>query len=458
MSLLLPTATALLIIFATGFGVSSLFMRNAQRIAVADLIVSSWLLGAAIISLSLWLLGILIRGVSLQVAVTIISLALALIGLAQWRRNKRSLRVPWLRNWIERSLAIVLGLEIALVFVLTFKHTLGWDGLVIWELKARYAYLNGGTLPFDYFSDSTRSFSHPEYPLFLPMIEMWLYFWIGNCDQYWVKLIFPVFYAVGMILLAQAGASWSGKRWIGLLAANLFLFVPALTCMAGGVVLGYADVPLSIVYLAAFYFLTVFARENSTASLSIFIALAAILPWIKREGAVLWFVLALCAAVIIWRRRGFFAALLSVLPGICILASWQIYLHAMHARPPQDFLSSDLHVLSSNFCRLGPILQSLIDEATTRSHWSLLWFATLTAFLCLAIRHRSERAILLVICSFAPLALYCGTYLFSAWPDYLHHVRSSLPRLLLHIAPLSILTIALALAPRPSRSATETNR
>jgi hypothetical protein len=450
--------TALFLIFVAGYGVSNLLMCNAQRIAVADLIVLSWLLGAAVISLSLWLLGILLRGVSLQVAVTIISLTLALIGLAQWRRNKRSLQVPWPRNWTERFLAILLCLEIAFVFVLTFKHTLGWDGLVIWELKARYAYLNGGTLPFEYFSDSTRSFSHPEYPLFLPMIEMWLYFWMGDCDQYWVKLIFPVFYAVGMILLAQAGASWSGKRWIGLLAANLFLFVPALTCMAGGVVLGYADVPLSIVYLAAFYFLSLFAREHSTASLSVFVSLAAVLPWIKREGAVLWFVLALCGAVIIWRRRGFFAALLSVLPGICILASWQIYLHAMHAHPPKDFLPSDLHVLSSNFCRLGPILQSLIGETTTLSHWSLLWFVTLTAFLCLAIRHRSERAILLVICSFAPLALYCGTYLFSAWPDYLHHVRSSLPRLLLHIAPLSFLTIALALAPRPNRSATETNR
>jgi hypothetical protein len=290
------------------------------------------------------------------------------------------------------------------------------------------------------------------------MLETWIYFWIGDCDQYWVKLIFPLFYAVGMILLAQAGALWSGKRWIGLLVANLFLFIPFLTHPAGGIVLGYADVPLSIVYLAAFYFLSIFLRQNSSAALSFFVALAAVLPWIKREGVVLWFVVTACGAWIIWRRRGIFPALLSFLPGVCVIVGWQIYLKAMHVAAAQDFDSIGLASLYANLYRVGPVLRTLLNEAATIEHWNLLWLATLMAFLCLIIRGRGQNALILAICTVTPIAFYCAVYLFSTWSDYLHHVGSSLPRLLLHVAPLSMLAIATALAPSSRNSARQAAR
>lgn len=446
MSRLLLTLIALLLVFGAGFGASMLLFRNATRVAIAELLALSWLLGTAVISLSLWLLAILLRGVWLQIAVTVISLALALGGVALFRKER--VRMPRSLSWIEYALAAFLFLEIVVIGLATFQHTLGWDGLLIWELKARYAYLNGGALPFAYFSDATRAYSHPEYPLYLSMIEMWLYSWIGDPDQFYVKLIFPVFYAAGIVLLAHTGASLSGKRWIGLLVANLFLFVPFLTRAAGGIVLGYADVPLSIFYVAAFYFLSVFVLENSKTSLASFVAIAAILPWLKREGVILWFVLASCGAWMIWRRRGIWPALVSFLPGVCVLASWRIYLSAMHAGGTRDFSPISLSLFLSNFHRLGAVLQCLIKEASNLSHWSLLWYVTLVAILSSAVRNRSERQIMLVICAIAPIVLYCSTYLFSAWPDYLHHVRSSLPRLLIHVVPLSMLSIALALAPK----------
>jgi hypothetical protein len=446
MSRLLLTLIALLLVFGAGFGASMLLFRNASRITITELMALSWLLGTAVISLSLWLLAILLGGIFLQIAVTVISLALAWGGVALFWKER--VRMPRSLSWIEYALAAFLLLEIAVICLVTFQHTLGWDGLLIWEQKARYAYLNGGTLPLAYFSDATRAYSHPEYPLYLSMVEMWLYFWIGDPNQFYVKLIFPVFYVAGVVLLAHAGASLSGKRWIGLLVANLFLFVPFLTRAAGGIVLGYADVPLSIFYFVAFYFLSVFVLENSKTSLAIFVAIAAMLPWIKREGVILWVVLAFCGAWMIWRRRGILPALVSFLPGICVLASWRIYLSVMHAGIVRDFSPISLSLFCSNFYRLGPVLQCLIKEATNISHWGLLWYVTPVAILSCALRKRSERQILLVVCSIAPIFLYCSTYLFSAWPDYLHHVRSSLPRLLLHVAPLSMLSIALALAPK----------
>lgn len=454
MSSFLGALAGVIIIFAAGCGLTFLLARNAGQIALAELIALSWLFGAAVISLSLWLLGTMLRGIWLQSVVTMIAMVLVLAGAAQWRKRRVLVQIPRPRPWIESALSILLGLGIVLIFVLTFKHTLGWDGLVIWELKARYAYLNGGALPSVYFPDATRVFSHPEYPLFLPMLETWLYFWIGDCDQYWVKLIFPIFYAVAVLLLGQAAALLSGKRVIGLIAANLFLFVPFLTNFSGGVLLGYADTPLATFYLAAFYFLLVFARADSKRGLSIVVILAAILPWIKREGMILWFVLAACGAVIVWRRRGVVAAFASLLPGIGMIAGWQIYLRAMQARGAQDFLPVTVSVFISKFDRIGPILRSLFKETTALSHWNLLWFATLFAFLCIAVRHRRRETWLLIICTVMPVALYCSTYVFSMWSDYQQHIYSSLSRLLLHVAPLSILAIALALAPPKSPAST----
>lgn len=458
MTSLLATMAALLILGGGGFGLMILLMRNARQIALAELLVLSWLLGGAVISLALWVFGTFLHGVALHAAITIVSLSLTFIGVARWRTRKLSLRGPWPLRWIDIVLTILLCLEIALVFVLTFKHTLGWDGLVIWELKARYAYLNGGALPLEYFSDATRVFSHPEYPLFLPMIETWIYFWIGEPDQYWVKLIFPIFYAIGLLLLAQAGARLSGKRWIGLLAANLFLFIPFLTRFAGGVVLGYADLPLAIFYLGAFYFLLVFARDNSAGGLSIFVMLWAILPWIKREGMILWLVLAVCGTFVIWRRRGVPAAAASLLPGLAAIASWQIYLHAMHARAAQDFLPVTPANFASNFHRAGAICQSLIRALISTGQWNLLWFASVIAFLCLMLRNRNRETWMIVVCTVSPIILYSCTYFFSAWSDYQRHMDSSLPRLLLHVAPLSILAIAAALAPRQIPAANEVPR
>jgi hypothetical protein len=448
MSSLIPAFIALVMIFAAGFGTSMLFLRLAQRIAVAELIALSWLFGTLVASLSLWLLGTVMRYGSLHIAVTIICVASAIFGIVLLRRAEPRLHWPWPKNWQERILALLICLEVAAVFLLTFKNSLGWDGLLIWELKARYAFLNGGGLPVAYFSDATRAYSHPEYPLYLPMLELWIYFWVGDCDQYWVKLIFPVFYAVGILLLVQAGSSWSGKRWIGLLIGNLFFFVPFLTRVEGGVITGYADVPLSIVYLAAFYFLSIFARENSTTALAIFVALGATLPWVKRDGIILWFVLGACGSSIIWRWRGIFLAMFSLLPGICVIAGWQIYLRQMHVQAPRDFLSVTPSVLLSNFHRVGPVMHSLLKESITMEHWSFLWYLTLIAFFCLAWRNRSERALMLLICTAVPIGLYCSTYFFSAWPEYSQHVSSSLRRLLLHVAPLCMLSVALALAPR----------
>lgn len=49
---------------------------------------------------------------------------------------------------------------------------------------------------------------------------------------------------------------------------------------------------------------------------------------------------------------------------------------------------------------------------------------------------------MLVVATAGPLALFQAAYLFSLWGDLPAHIQSSLPRLLLQVAPLAIVGAA----------------
>src|SRR5439155_2160701 len=188
-------------LFVGGYGLLALLVHQKTRFSLTEQIAFSWLLGTGAVSLLLWIFGLFAQGVPLSVLVSIICLSL---GLAGWRQMV-PLPVRRRPDSFEIFLGIIIVIEIAIVFYLSFVYTLGWDGLLNWEIKARYAFANGGVLPATYFSDSGRAFSHPEYPLAIPFTELWLYFWLGEADQFCAKTIFPIFYLVEVFLLIALG-------------------------------------------------------------------------------------------------------------------------------------------------------------------------------------------------------------------------------------------------------------
>src|SRR5207244_2477435 len=169
---------------------------------------------------------------------------------------------------VEWLLTALLLLELLAVFFVSLKHTLGWDGLFNWEIKARYAFLNNGVIPSSYYSSSGRAFSHPEYPLAIPFTELWLYLWMGVPHQFWIKTIFPLFYIFGVLLLGLFVTRLTGRRWLGLFVALLVPLVPFVIAIPGGVIVGYSDIPIGVFYLTAFgYLLFTFEWKVAHSSL-----------------------------------------------------------------------------------------------------------------------------------------------------------------------------------------------
>ena len=436
-------------LFAAGFGVVLLIKRDSTQVNLIECSCLAWLLGVGVVSLLLWLAGIFVSGFTLQL---LVAAACVVFGIVAWRiKQSRKLHfsMPRPNGRLEWSLAGLLTIELVLIFVVCLKHTLGWDGLINWELKARYAFLNSGIVPQAYYSSPGRAFSHPEYPLAIPFTELWLYLWMGAPHQFWIKTIFPFFYIAGVLLIALLVARLTAKRWVGLLVALLIPFVPFVTASPGGVIVGYADIPIAICYAAALGYLLCSLEGDSRPALTAYAGLLTLIPWIKSEGLVLWLFLAVTGLVVALDRHQVRLFTIAVVPGLMVIAGWRIYLKAMQAVPPPDFARPGFELLKTNLNRLGAMSNIFWAEITDTSHWSIYWLLVLVAVIYLLLARRLSK-LLLVIGVLGPIILYWFTYVFSNWPSYTAHMTSSFPRLLLHVMPAGWLAIGLALAPSKS--------
>ena len=442
-------AAAYFTLFSAGLGVTLSIFRGARRLNLLECCCLSWLFGTGVVSLLLWMCGTFLSGFVLQIVVATLCVAFGVLGLRAKHHAQARFTLPLPSGLLEWFLASVLVIEIAAVLLASCKHTLGWDGLLVWEIKARYAFINGGSIPASYYSNPGRAFSHPEYPLGIPFTELWLYLWMGQAHQFWVKTIFAIFYAAGATLLGLLATRLSGQCWSGLLVAILLPFIPFLTSAPGGVIVAYADFPLAVLYLAALGYLICSLAKGETASFAVYAGCLALLPWTKREGLILWSVLVLLGFVATLRQRKLSQFALSLLPSFAIMVSWRLYLTSVRCIPPSEFSLPTFGKLHDNLSRVVPICRALIHEMSDKSHWSIFWLLAAIAIVYLLVRFHDVRGRVLVSAVVAPIIVYCATYLFSTWPSYSAHITSSLPRLLLHVVPITWLAVA-AVLPFPS--------
>jgi hypothetical protein len=438
-------------LFAAGAGLVFLLTRDSTPINMIECACLSWLFGVGIVSLGLWLGGIVISGLALQSLVTAACIALGVVGWRIKRTKPLQFSLPRPNGLMEWTLGALLLIELIAIFFVSLKHTLGWDGLLDWEIKARYAFLNSGVLPQSYYSSAGRAFSHPEYPLAIPFTELWLYLWMGAPHQFWIKTIFPLFYISGALLLALFIIRLTGKRWVGLLIALLIPFVPFVLASPGGVIVGYADIALSVFYVTAFAYLLCWLKSNSRRDMPVFVSVLTLIPWIKSEGLILWALLALLALLVGLIRHQIRPFIIAALPGLLLILTWRLYLKAMQCSPPADFGWPTFKLLGANISRLPTIGRIALAELSDIGLWSIFWLVALVAIIYL-VAARSFMKLLLAAGLLGPLLLYLLTYVFSAWPSYTAHITSSFPRLLLQIVPVGWLAIGLALSSHPVKA------
>jgi len=93
---------------------------------------------------------------------------------------------------------IAVNFAVVLFFAILFPIRF-WDAVSCWSLKGVAFFIDGSINTF--YSEHHYNFSHLSYPLYLPLIQTWIYFWMGEINENLVKIIFPLFYGSSCFIL-----------------------------------------------------------------------------------------------------------------------------------------------------------------------------------------------------------------------------------------------------------------
>ncbi len=359
-----------------------------------------------------------------RLAVGAVLVALYLSGRALCRRR----RVP-----PPGAVPVGWGDVLAVVPWVGFA-VLSWRGQITmsdfiyqWGPKAQRYFLAGG-IDLEYLTRPWNRFAHPNYPHLLPELYA-LTAEVGGRFHPPEILLWSSVFLLGILIagreaLAAGGALSGGRSDV----RHLVLAILAFTLAAFGIghrMAGAADWVVALALLAS---VPVMLALDRRADLQIGV-LAAVAASAKVEGMVLAGLLVTVHLARRLRRRRFSAASLvrTAAPALLCLALWAslVWRHDLLVSPPggQAILGGP------DLARLPIVLTALADPATL-APWHGLALVLGLGPLLLASRGLRPLA---AICA-GQLALYLYVYL-SAEVDTAFYVRSSAPRLVLHLLP-----------------------
>jgi len=450
MATLLQTGAGLALLVGVGHCTLSILAlnrgRNPGEVLALDLLVGSGM--ASLVVLWLSLAGVP-RALAWAVGLGALS-CLAWCVAALWHHRGRPLGLPAptklpqpprsAAGWAKLALAACLLAMVVAMAHTTLASGLGWDGLAIWGLKAKAVY-SEGEVSLSLFHDLSRQWSHLNYPLLLPTVEAWLYWFLGGVNEEQVKVVF-VAYQLSLLTLFYIAIRRQHAGWYALVWTLVLASLPALLHNGST---GYADLPLSALVFAASAYLHLWIEEGRLADLSLAGLLAALAPWMKREGLLFW-VIALGAVVLcsgprysLALRERLRAGLRFALP-VVLVAPWLVF--AVVLRLPDNDFAVSVGTLLANLPRLPALARLLLEQLISVRSWGVLWQLVALAALWRP-RQASAGERYLLAAPAAYLLPLTASYVFSTWGSYTAHVAASLERLVLHVCPTAVLFLAL---------------
>ncbi len=441
---------AVLVIFAFGIGFLTLAARFKGRISGLEKVALAWLLGAGLLStLMFWLDGF---SFSLDSQLVILSIGGGL--LIVWQRHFVAQLWTSVRTTVStfkfddhglrKTAVFLLGAFLAFQVIFIVLMAVGrpltvWDSWVNWGSKGRMIFLENGITPALY-ADSSRSVMLLGYPLSVPLLEAWLYKWLGAADDRLVGSLFVLTYLalVGFVygLCRRKGLT----RWQALL---VMVTAVSLGHIVGLAAAAFTDLWLAALLLVAVVYLVEWLEEGQGGYLVVSVTAAGLLTWFKQEGMILVVVLLISmvlAWIFSWRARDWSFNKLLVSGGAVALAAivfggpW-LLLVSREATLVSVFVPLTVDNLIANVDRL-PVILFLIAKELVNVQTGLVWVAIGVVLLV----RRSQWGQMIKRPSFIYLLVpvfYLGImslpYLFSDFVPYQQHVLSSFFRINAHI-------------------------
>lgn len=341
---------------------------------------------------------------------------------------------------------VVLQLTVAGVLAVG-QPLAGWDGWTSWGMRARTIFLEGGVTPAVY-ADPSRASTQPGYPLLTPLLQAWLYGWLGVDDDRLAGVVLWLYYAalVGLVYGAVRRRGAANSRLRPLLAAAAVASIPWLVTLTG---FAYVDGALAALAAVAALYLVDWLESGARGALVLAVVAAGLMPWAKQEGLVLAAVLLLAALLVHppWRsRRGWAAAAAGAAAALTTAGVWRIM--AAGSPPSVAYLPLAAETLQENLNRVPEIWRT-VRSVLASAEFSFVWpVALLFGLSTLALPAWQRRAVwrseatLLPLASVLYLAMVSATYLLSAFQPYQQHVLASFFRLASQVVALPVIWLA----------------
>jgi hypothetical protein len=405
--------------------------------------------GTGVLLLTLWMLALSWRGLSFSLALIlapllVLSAALLLTprGRAALTADRRALSSglrPGLGGWDWLFLGLLATLFIFAGLRAGLYPMWAWDAIATWGCKARVFYLARSV-------DLTCIDAHNYYPNLVPLLLTYLYFCLGQVNDYLVNLVFPLWGALLLTLLYSLARrlELTRSQALGLtafFAANGTVFIVHLY-------IAYADLALTYFTLGAAGLTYLWLTGGSPrGSLSAAAVMLAGMAWCKYEGPMLGATVILAAALtLLWLRPlGWLRSLGHLGLPLAGLAAgylpWRLFsmqqnleIGADHIRNfyPQQLLEA-----------VGYLAQGLAHPY----YFGLLWPAVLLALWFSGPRlWRSSRLFLALFLGGNLLAVILAYAVApTSAAEFHNYVRATLDRLLLHITPVAALLVGLGI-------------
>ncbi len=166
---------------------------------------------------------------------------------------------PGTVNTLKSIIIILIAVNcLAVLFFAILFPIRFWDAISCWSLKAKAFFIDKNI--FTFYQNHNYGFAHNSYPVYLSLIQTWIYIWLGNVNENLAKIIFPIFYYSSIFLVFN----FFRKKFGGLLASILALIFSSIPIIADHGYIEYTNLLYStVLFIAVYFFSTYISNEIS---------------------------------------------------------------------------------------------------------------------------------------------------------------------------------------------------
>jgi hypothetical protein len=409
------------------------------RLQGGSLLSTSYLVGISLFPLILFFLSLFgLRWSLATLMIPAAALCLAIIGLRHREMFRevavepepveRQSRRPlcWL---LDGALAVTIG---GYALYATQSPVPEFDFISGWGLKALLSW-RIGALDLAFLRDPAHWFSHPDYPMHVPLMFDYMAIVEGRWDDRWIGFLY-VGFGAAIILLGRSMFLEEIRSGVLARVAALGLAPAALSPWVG-----IAEAPLIAYGAAGALFLRRGIQRGEGRDVSLAGVMLGLCALTKNEG------LALAGSVIVggWvAARGNRRILRQLWPAVIFPLPWFIYRHAVGLR--SELLGASLIDRLRQHLGELPVFASAVAAAPLGKR--LFWIAAMATFLFL-LKPIIAREKLLLTAIVVQFAAYLAAYLVTPYPLG-WHIATSWERIMNQLVLLFAFVVLLHAAQR----------